>query len=97
MRWKLDVRDRKTLMKTHTACFIGSEAVDWICRQFNLDRREDAVLIGQLLMERSVFYSVNGDNAFQDKQLFYRFYVVCRSLLFSSVFYIYEKGKYMRH
>jgi len=72
----LDVKDRRALLKNHVTCFTGSEAVDWLVRNLKLDKRDDAVAIGQLLMERNVFYGVTGEYPFQDKPMLYRFFMV---------------------
>jgi hypothetical protein len=75
MRRGLDIKDRRALLKNHVMCFTGTEAVDWLMRNLKLDRRDDAVTIGSLLMERSVFYSVAGDYPFQDKPVLFRFFM----------------------
>lgn len=66
------VEDRRYLMKTFPRCFVGSEAVDWLCKTHDITR-EEAVRFGQVLVARGVFHHVTNDHDFRDEALFYRF------------------------
>eukprot|EP01118_Nematostelium_gracile_P007601 TRINITY_DN2487_c0_g1_i1.p1 TRINITY_DN2487_c0_g1~~TRINITY_DN2487_c0_g1_i1.p1 ORF type:complete len:290 (-),score=73.83 TRINITY_DN2487_c0_g1_i1:515-1384(-) len=75
-RTEIDVRDRKKFSRLYNNCFVGSQAVDWILKQPHIpkcDTRQQAVIIGQRMMDDGVFYHVSHDHLFQDKNYFYRF------------------------
>ncbi|EGC33072.1 roco8, ROCO family protein [Dictyostelium purpureum] len=67
-------RDRSYLYKTYKNCFIGYEAVDWLYSNCpNMTSREDAVKIGQQLLDEGVICSVVGSEPFKDDYIFYEF------------------------
>ena len=70
---KLDVRDRTYRMKIYPACFVGSEAVDYMVEKQMATSRQDAVKIGRELLELGHFEHVLRDHDFKDEFLFYRF------------------------
>jgi pyruvate/2-oxoglutarate dehydrogenase complex dihydrolipoamide dehydrogenase (E3) component len=67
------VGDRKHLIFTFKSCFVGSEAVDWLVATRRAGSREDAVRIGQAMVENGVFEHVRRDHPFRDANLFYEF------------------------
>lgn len=69
----LAIRDRRHLLALHPRCFVGSEAVAWLMRAENL-RRDEAVRLGQSLVQRGVFHHVLDEQPFRDGNFFYRFY-----------------------
>ncbi|WP_218080369.1 DEP domain-containing protein [Anthocerotibacter panamensis] len=69
----LDVRDRRWRLKLYPRCFVGSDAVLWFMQNFNLTR-EEALDLGQRLMDRRIFHHVLDSQPFQDGYFFYRFY-----------------------
>jgi potassium efflux system protein len=64
--------DRRHLLTVYKRCFIGREAVDWMTRSLGLTRQE-AILAGQILMDRGVFHHVLDEHTFKDGHFFYRF------------------------
>ncbi len=70
----LAISDRNYYLNFFPACFIGSEAVDWLVQKQNY-KREEAIEIGQILLEKGIIHHVTDDHSFKDAYLFYRFYV----------------------
>ncbi|MGK7895518.1 MAG: DEP domain-containing protein, partial [Xenococcus sp. (in: cyanobacteria)] len=70
----LDIKDRNYYLNFFPACFIGSEAVNWLINQQNY-KREEAIEIGQILLEKGIIHHVTDEHSFKDTYLFYRFYV----------------------
>ena len=68
----VEIKTRRHKLKLYQRCFLGNEAVDWIVRQTKLSR-EDAVIIGQKMIDKGLFHHVLDEHKFQDKELFYRF------------------------
>ncbi|MEB3360204.1 MAG: mechanosensitive ion channel domain-containing protein [Synechococcales bacterium] len=69
----VEIRDRRYGLRLFPRCFIGSEAVSWLVQTQNTTR-EEAVRIGQQLIERCVIHHVTDEHSFKDEYLFYRFY-----------------------
>lgn len=69
----VDIRDRRFGLHRYRQCFIGSEAVQWFT-QHQLASREEAVRLGQILVERGIIHHVTDEHNFKDAYLFYRFY-----------------------
>ena len=70
----LKIRDRNYHLNLYPVCFVGSEAVDWLVQKQNY-KREEAIEIGQILLEKGIIHHVTDEHSFQDAYLFYRFYV----------------------
>ena len=51
---------------------LGNEAVDWISKKTKLSR-EDAVSLGQKMIDKGIFHHVLDEHQFKDEALFYRF------------------------
>jgi len=73
LRRNTEVRDRKYRFKTYRDSFLGSEAVTLLMKSFNIAKREDAQVVGQLVMDAGVFSHVVDNEAFEDGFFFYRF------------------------
>ena len=69
----LEIRDRKFHLTHYSKCFIGSEAVNWIVKTQKATHQE-AVRLGQLLIDRGIIHHVIDEHGFKDEYLFYRFY-----------------------
>jgi potassium-dependent mechanosensitive channel len=69
----LEIKDRRYRLNIYHKCFIGLEAVDWLVQKYNCLRNE-AVEIGQKLIDRGIIRHVSDDNIFKDEYTFYRFY-----------------------
>ncbi|CAB1055633.1 Mercuric ion reductase (EC [Olavius sp. associated proteobacterium Delta 1] len=75
MKRILDIRDRKYGFpaKTYPKCFVGSEAVKKLIDE-NIDgHEEDAVRIGNMMLNSGVFHHIQDAHPFENKKLFYRF------------------------
>jgi small-conductance mechanosensitive channel len=68
----VEIKDRRYRLNIYTACFIGSEAVDWLVKYYKCTR-EEAVELGQLLLEKGILYHVVDREPFRDGYFFYRF------------------------
>lgn len=67
------IADRRYHLNFYPSCFIGSEAVDWIVSKRDFTR-EEAIELGQILIEREIIHHVTDEHAFQDSYFYYRFY-----------------------
>jgi hypothetical protein len=68
----LAVAPRSYHGKTYDDCFVGSEAVDWIVRRTALSR-EEAVTLGQQLVDLGLAHHVVDAHPFKDGPYFFRF------------------------
>jgi pyruvate/2-oxoglutarate dehydrogenase complex dihydrolipoamide dehydrogenase (E3) component len=70
-----DVQDRTYGFpsKTYPKCFIGSEAVDQIVKEGIALDADDAVRIGNMMLDAGVFHHVLDEHSFKNEKLFYRF------------------------
>ncbi|MEM8674127.1 MAG: mechanosensitive ion channel domain-containing protein [Cyanobacteria bacterium P01_G01_bin.67] len=68
----LNITGRRYHLSYYPSCFIGSEAIDWIVKQQGFTR-EEAIELGQILIERGIIHHVTDEHPFQDSYLFYRF------------------------
>ncbi|NWF47199.1 hypothetical protein F3K02_18360 [Hydrogenophaga sp. D2P1] len=71
LQFKLDIRDRSYHLKKYPACFLASEAVQWIRSHFRLDSPQ-AVEVGQALQSLGLLYHVAHEQVFADEALFFR-------------------------
>ena len=69
----LAIEDRRHLLAVYEKCFVGTEAVEWLMRVQDLTR-DEAVRLGQSLVERGIFHHVLDEHPFRDGNFFYRFY-----------------------
>ncbi|MEO0407154.1 MAG: mechanosensitive ion channel domain-containing protein [Cyanobacteria bacterium P01_A01_bin.135] len=69
----IDRRDRRHRLRLFEQCFVGSEAVTWLVRT-QKTTRDQAVAIGQILVDRCIIHHVTDEHPFMDDYLFYRFY-----------------------
>jgi Domain found in Dishevelled, Egl-10, and Pleckstrin (DEP) len=53
-------------------CFIGREAVDWICLKLSISR-PDAIVLGQRLIDDKWIHNLSNKQPFQDTDFFYQF------------------------
>ncbi len=70
-----DVQDRTYGFpaKSYPKCFVGNEAVAQLVEEGIALDAEDAVRIGNMLLDAGVFHHVLGEHAFKNEKLFYRF------------------------
>ena len=70
----LDICDRSYNGHIYPACFTGTNLVEWLVQRCDYTR-EDAVLIGQWLMQQGFIHSAADSNQrFEDGYHFYQFY-----------------------
>ena len=69
----LEISDRRFRTTVYPNCFVGQEAVSWIV-QTQKATPDEAVRLGQALVEKGIIHHVTDDHAFKDEYLFYRFY-----------------------
>lgn len=71
----VDIADRKYGFpaKTYTDCFVGEEAVQRLILEGMASDEEDAVRLGNLLLQAGIFHHVQRAHEFKNEYLFYRF------------------------
>jgi hypothetical protein len=67
----LDIRDRSWRLKDYPQCFVGREAVAVIAAAHGV-KREQAVPLGQALVDLGLAYHVVHEHPFADEDFFYR-------------------------
>jgi len=72
----LKIGDKRYFFCVYEKSFVGSEAVDWMCKKCGVTR-EEGVSIGQALVDLCVFHHISDDlsrrKPFMDGHYFYRF------------------------
>ncbi|MEO1670839.1 MAG: hypothetical protein AAFR77_08660 [Cyanobacteria bacterium J06631_2] len=68
----VEIKTRRYKLKLYQRSFLGNEAVDWIANKVKVSR-QDAIALGQKMMDKQIFHHVTQDNQFKDEPLFYRF------------------------
>ena len=69
----IKIKNRRYKLKVYSQCFIGSDAVQWIVENLKLSR-EQAVRLGQRLIDEKWIHHVVDQQPFRDGFFFYRFY-----------------------
>ncbi len=69
----VDVRDRKYRLQTYSRCFVGSHAVSALTAGGVAVSRDDALRIGELLLDTGQIEHCLREHTFKDEFLFYRF------------------------
>ncbi|EAZ89422.1 DEP domain-containing protein [Crocosphaera chwakensis] len=67
------IKNRRYRLKSYPKCFIGSELVDWLTKNLTISS-EEAVKIGQQLIDQKIIHHVHNEQEFKNDYLFYRFY-----------------------
>lgn len=67
-----DVTDRSYRGTLHPRCFVGSQAVEWMQAQGSTVN--EALSMGQQLVDLSLIHHVHNEHPFKNENLFYRFY-----------------------
>ncbi len=70
----VEIKDRRHRLKLYSKCFIGSDLVDWMMKDLSISL-EQAIKIGQQLIDKKIIHHVHDQHDFENKYLFYRFYV----------------------
>ena len=66
------VEDRSYLGRSYPRCWVGSEAVDWLCKRYELSRR-DSVIVLRRLAQFGLVEHVLQEHSLKDRDHFYRF------------------------
>lgn len=69
----VEIKDRRFGFKVFPKVFLGSDAVDWLVKHEKATR-DEAIIIGQLMIEQRIIHHVLDEHDFKDEPLFYRFY-----------------------
>jgi len=69
----IEIKNRWSNFRRYRNTFIGSEAIEWLMRMERICRKE-AVLLGQILIDRGIINNLNDDRAFNNGESLYRFY-----------------------
>ncbi|NES02481.1 MAG: mechanosensitive ion channel [Okeania sp. SIO2F4] len=69
----VSIKDRQHRWDTYSKCFVGSEAVKWLMETQKLNLNQ-AISLGQLLIDRGLIHHVVDRHGFKNQNLFYRFY-----------------------
>ncbi|MEM1169776.1 MAG: mechanosensitive ion channel domain-containing protein [Cyanobacteria bacterium P01_H01_bin.35] len=67
------IKDRRFQFKLFKNVFLGSEAVEWLMINERATR-EEAILMGELMLKQGIIHHVFDEHNFKDEPLFYRFY-----------------------
>ncbi|MGF1602636.1 MAG: mechanosensitive ion channel domain-containing protein [Thermosynechococcaceae cyanobacterium] len=73
MRSGISIQDRRHRLNLYPRCFVGSDAVAWLMETQKATQQE-AIRLGQRLMEKGMIHHVLDEHPFTDAYLFYRFY-----------------------
>ena len=68
--WKSKLAGNK--LKLYPNCFVGNEAVSWLSDRLKISR-EEAIEVGQRLIDENWIHHVTHEQPFQDGNFFYRF------------------------
>jgi len=69
----ISVKDRRRFFKMYPTCFVGNEATQWFIKDGKCKTKEEAVFLGQKLMDSGIFCHVLEDHQFENAKLFYKF------------------------
>lgn len=69
---EVEIKNRWYNLKLYRQCFIGSELVDWLVETKGVLTQE-AIVLGQSLLEYELIRHVCDDHDFKNEFLFYRF------------------------
>jgi hypothetical protein len=69
----VEIKDRQQSFRLpYPNCFVGKEAVDWFVARLRLDR-QDAIVLGQRLLDENWIRNLSNQESFRDAELFYQF------------------------
>jgi len=69
----VSIKDRRFQFKVFKNVFLGSEAVEWLMSNERATR-EEAILMGELMLQQGIIHHIFHEHHFKDEPLFYRFY-----------------------
>lgn len=89
----IELKDRRWFTRLHLKCFRGDEMTNWLLRTFrDLDTRENAVALGNELMNRDIFTHVRGKHEFRDGHYFYQIKSAYRTTDYPDTAGLFGKG-----
>lgn len=68
----VEIATRRFRLRTFENCFLGSDAVNWLMT-YERATRDEAVLMGKLMVQLGLIHHVLDEHDFEDEPLFYRF------------------------
>ena len=74
LRRNVKIRDRTYHGKVYKNCFLGKDAVSWLCSAGVCESREEAKVVGSAMITAGFFHHVVDDHVLKDLNLFYRFF-----------------------
>ena len=69
----IKIEDRRYKLKNYPKTFIGSEVVTWFKSELDIST-EQAIRLGQRLVDEKIIHHVLDQHSFKNDLLFYRFY-----------------------
>ena len=69
----IEIKNRWYNLKLYRNSFVGAEAVKWLMQTEKISR-EEAIQLGQILIDRDIIHHVTDEHSFRDADLFYRFF-----------------------
>jgi len=82
-RASIKVQPYRFRFTTYQSCFSGRDAVDWfVVNSVDLGAigRQEAVALGNLLLQKGLFFHIQKKHDFQDKMFYYQFTVRISSI-----------------
>ena len=73
LRDNVEIKDRRYRLKTYGSCFLGSDAVSWLVSSGVAADVDQAVALGNALLDEGIIHHVVRDHRFKNEPLFYRF------------------------
>ncbi|XP_048579714.1 serine/threonine-protein kinase 11-interacting protein isoform X3 [Nematostella vectensis] len=67
------IKDRKSLLRTYSRCFVGKEFIDFLMRTGEVTNRVEAVSFAQKLLDAGAIENTSKETKFEDKEQFYKF------------------------
>lgn len=89
----VELKDRRWFTRLHLRCFRGDEMINWLMKMFkDLTFRDDAVRLGNDLMERGIFTHVRKKHEFRDGNYFYQIAGIHRTTDYPDSANFFTKG-----
>lgn len=73
LRDKVEIADRSYRFRTYKNCFLGRDAVKVLVEEKVAENEEEALLLGNLLLENGYIQHVARDHPLKNEHLFYEF------------------------
>ncbi|XP_041357478.1 DEP domain-containing mTOR-interacting protein-like [Gigantopelta aegis] len=67
------IASRRYHLRIYKACFVGTDAVDWLIQTRHAHTRDEAIASMRILQDHLVIHHVCDEHVFKDEYLFYRF------------------------